>query len=53
MTNNWKQNIPTRYPDAIPGMLPEGLPQKKDAEEALETLRKIMDFVKKRLKGIK
>ena len=44
--------IPTRYPDALPGMLPEGLPQKKDAEEALETLRKIMDFVEKRLKGL-
>jgi len=45
--------IPTRYPDALPGILPEGLPQKEDAEEALETLRKIMDFVEKRLKGIK
>ncbi len=45
--------IPTRYPDALPGMLPEGLPQKDDAEEALETLRKVMDFVEKRLRGIK
>jgi len=45
--------IPTRYPDALPGMLPEGLPQKEDAEEALETLRKIMDFVEKKLKGLK
>ena len=24
--------IPTRYPDEIPGSLPEGLPNKKDAE---------------------
>ncbi|PIX77477.1 MAG: DNA-binding protein [bacterium (Candidatus Ratteibacteria) CG_4_10_14_3_um_filter_41_18] len=45
--------ILTRYPDAIPGMLSEGLPEKKDAEEALETLRKIMDFVEKKLKELK
>ena len=31
--------IPTRYPDAIPGSLPEGLPQKRHADEALETAR--------------
>lgn len=37
--------IPTRYPDALPGILPEGLPDEKDAQEALEFLRKIMDFV--------
>ncbi len=43
--------IPTRYPDALPGVLPEGLPQKKDAEEALKTLREIMEFVEKRLRG--
>ena len=24
--------IPTRYPDAIPGVLPEGLPDEKDAK---------------------
>jgi HEPN domain-containing protein/predicted nucleotidyltransferase len=29
--------IPTRYPDALPGMLPEGLPQLEDAEQALAT----------------
>ena len=45
--------IPTRYPDALPGMLSESLPQKKDAEEALETLRKVMDFVEGRLKELK
>ena len=27
--------IPTRYPDALPGSLPEGLPQKSHAEAAL------------------
>jgi len=29
--------IPTRYPDALPGVLPNGLPVRKDAEEALGT----------------
>lgn len=33
--------IPTRYPDALPGSLPEGLPKKKDAEEALEIAKSI------------
>ena len=42
--------IPTRYPDALPGMLPEGLPQVKDATEALFFLREIMKFVTERLK---
>jgi HEPN domain-containing protein/predicted nucleotidyltransferase len=27
--------IPTRYPDALPGILPEGLPRREEAEEAL------------------
>ena len=26
--------IPTRYPDALPGMLPEGMPGRRDAEES-------------------
>ena len=37
--------IPTRYPDALPGILPEGLPNEKDASESLLTLQKIMNFV--------
>jgi HEPN domain-containing protein len=41
-----KYYIPTRYPDALPGTLPEGLPEKKDAQEALSFLREITDFVK-------
>lgn len=28
---------PTRYPDTLPGSLPEGLPTKDDAEKALRT----------------
>jgi HEPN domain-containing protein len=28
--------IPTRYPDALPGALPEGLPNESDADEAIQ-----------------
>ncbi len=38
--------IPARYPDALPGILPEGLPGEKDAEEALATARKTLDVIK-------
>ena len=31
--------IPTRYPDALPGSLPDGLPGREDAEEAILTAR--------------
>lgn len=41
--------IPTRYPDALPGRLPEGLPNKEDAEEALAVLEEVGDFIKKSL----
>lgn len=37
--------IPTRYPDALPGVLPEGLPCKEDAEEAVALLEKVMKFI--------
>jgi|SRR3989338_584366 len=42
--------IPTRYPDAIPGVLPEGLPDEKDAKEALSNLIHARNFIKSRLK---
>lgn len=32
---------PTRYPDAPPGWLPEGMPDRSDALEALETAREV------------
>lgn len=32
--------IPTRYPDALPGTLPYGLPGKKEAEKALDLAQK-------------
>ena len=31
--------IPTRYPDALPGSLADGLPGKEDAEEAIAAAR--------------
>ncbi|MDP2939982.1 MAG: HEPN domain-containing protein [Candidatus Omnitrophota bacterium] len=45
-----KYYIPVRYPDALPGILPEGLPQEKDAIEAISFAKKIMRFVKAKLK---
>lgn len=38
--------IPTRYPDALPGMLPEGLPSEKDAMESLEISKKVFEIAK-------
>lgn len=40
--------VPTRYPDALPGSLPEGLPNKEDAEKAVFSAKKIVEFIKKR-----
>ncbi len=34
--------IPTRYPDALPGALTDGLPGEKDAMEALTLARRVM-----------
>jgi HEPN domain-containing protein len=37
--------IPTRYPDAFPGMLPEGLPGRQDALEALAVARQTLEYI--------
>ena len=42
--------LPTRYPDALPGMGPEWLPMRQDAEEALELLRTALKWVEERLR---
>ncbi|MDR3603332.1 MAG: HEPN domain-containing protein [Syntrophaceae bacterium] len=34
--------IPTRYPDALPGSLTEGLPGKEEATEAIATARALL-----------
>jgi HEPN domain-containing protein len=41
--------IPTRYPDAIPGGLAEGLPSAEDAKVALETAAKVLELVRNRV----
>jgi len=41
--------IPTRYPDAIPGGLAEGLPGRDDAKLALETAAAILELVRSRI----
>jgi len=35
--------IPTRYPNALPGMLPYGLPSEKDANEALAVAKNLFE----------
>jgi HEPN domain-containing protein len=35
--------IPTRYPDALPGVLPEGLPERTDAEDAVRLARDLLE----------
>lgn len=37
--------IPTRYPDALPGVLPNGLPSRVEAEEALTLARAVFERV--------
>jgi HEPN domain-containing protein len=39
--------IPTRYPDALPGTLPEGLPGQAEAEEAVPLARAVLEEVKR------
>jgi HEPN domain-containing protein len=34
--------VSTRYPDALPGSLPEGLPRKEEADEAIAAARALM-----------
>lgn len=42
--------IPTRYPDALPGMLPEGLPSREDAEEAIKIARIVIERATEEIK---
>ena len=41
--------VPTRYPDAPLGNLPEGQPNKEDAKKATEILTKIMKLITRKL----
>ncbi len=38
--------IPTRYPDTVPGSLPEGLPEEEDARIAFAAARKVSRVVR-------
>jgi len=38
--------FPTRYPDTLPGSLPEGLQQKDDAAKALGIAERTLDLIK-------
>ncbi|RKY60694.1 MAG: DNA-binding protein [Candidatus Latescibacterota bacterium] len=38
--------IPTRYPDVLPGALPNGLPDREDAEEALSLAEEVLARVR-------
>lgn len=42
--------LPTRYPDALPGTLPEGLPDEQDAVQALAVARKAFALIEQALK---
>lgn len=37
--------VPIRYPDALPGLLPSGMPQRPHAETSLATARSVLDIV--------
>ncbi len=43
--------LPARYPDALPGILPEGLPRREHAERAVETCRAVLGYVGRRVGG--
>ncbi len=41
--------IPTRYPDALPGIGSEGLPTLSDAESAVEALRDSLNWIESKM----
>jgi len=43
--------IPTRYPDALPGSLPEGLPGRAEAEEAVNLAHRALERVSQLMRG--
>lgn len=38
--------IPTRYPDALPGSLPEGLPNEEDARQAVVETERLFNVIR-------
>lgn len=45
--------IPTRYPDALPGMLPDGMPNKDDAKKAITILEEVFKFILNKIPSTK
>ena len=43
--------IPTRYPDALPGILPDGLPDRSHAETSLTVARRCYEAVMRKVEG--
>jgi HEPN domain-containing protein len=43
--------IPTRYADALPGLLPDGEPSETDAEGALRDAKAIVDQIRHKIGG--
>lgn len=41
--------IPTRYPDALPGTGPEGLPGREEAEEAVALLQNGLRWIRRKM----
>lgn len=41
--------IPTRYPDALPGSVANGLPDETDAQEAIGVARRVLETVERYL----
>lgn len=44
--------IPTRYPDALPGTLPEGLPTEQHAQNAIAAVDDLFELIKKFLEQV-
>ncbi len=43
--------LSARYPDALPGTLPKGLPNKDEARKSLELAEEVEEFVKRKLRS--
>ena len=43
--------IPTRYPDALPGLLSDGLPERNDAEGTLTTAQELLKLIEDAIAG--
>lgn len=45
--------IPTRYPDALPGALPDDLPTRQDAEQALTIAQQVLKVADEAIKQVR